>query len=168
MLFRSVGGFDLVVEAAGDAQIMLDVLGLLRRNGVGCLLGLDARPRTVAIDGPVIGIDAVLENRVLLGSVNAHPDDWRAAVTALEEIRRRHPDALEAMVGLRVAPDRFANAGWAATAANDHAVASADAALAALAGRCRTLAEALRAAALAYERSDEAAAERFPASGRAV
>ena len=109
-LREEVGGFDLVVEAAGDAQIMLDVLGLLRRNGVGCLLGLDARPRTVAIDGPVIGIDAVLENRVLLGSVNAHPDDWRAAVAALEEIRRRYPDALEAMVGLRVAPDRFAEA----------------------------------------------------------
>jgi glucose 1-dehydrogenase len=105
-----VGGFDLVVEAAGDAQVMLDVLGLLRRNGVGCLLGLDGRRRTVAIDGPVVGIDAVLENRVLLGSVNAHPDDWRAAVTALEEIRRRHTDALEAMVGLRVAPDRFAEA----------------------------------------------------------
>jgi len=109
-LREEVGGFDLVVEAAGDAQVMLDVLGLLRRNGVGCLLGLDARPRTVAIDGPVIGIDAVLENRVLLGSVNAHADDWRAAVAALEEIRRGHPDALEAMVGLRVAPDRFAEA----------------------------------------------------------
>ncbi len=109
-LAAEVGGFDLVVEAAGDAQVMLDVLGLLRRNGVGCLLGLDARRRPVTLDGPVVGIDAVLENRVLLGSVNAHPDDWRAAVAALEEIRRRRPDALEAMVGLRVAPDRFAEA----------------------------------------------------------
>jgi hypothetical protein len=67
-----------------------------------------------------------------------------------------------------VAPDRFANAGWAATAANDGAVAAADTALAAVAGRCRTLAEALTAAALAYEHSDEAAADRFPISGRAV
>jgi len=50
----------------------------------------------------------------------------------------------------------------------DETVASADAALAALAGRCRTLAEALRVAALAYEHSDEAAAERLPVSGRAV
>jgi hypothetical protein len=68
------------------------------------------------------------------------------------------------------APDRFANAGWAATAANDAAVMSADAALAALAGRCRDLADALATAALAYERADEAAAERFPraGSGRAI
>ena len=105
-----VGGFDLVIEAAGDAQVMLEVLGLLRRNGVGCLLGLDARERPVSIDGPVIGIDAVIENRVLFGSVNAHREDWQAAVAGLEEIRRRWPDALDAMVGLRVAPDRFAEA----------------------------------------------------------
>jgi hypothetical protein len=61
-----------------------------------------------------------------------------------------------------VAPDRSANPGWAATAANDSAVAAADAALAALAGRCRSLADALADAARAYERADEAAAERLP------
>jgi threonine dehydrogenase-like Zn-dependent dehydrogenase len=109
-LRAEVGGFDVVIEAVGDAQVMLDVLGLLRRNGVGCLLGLDSRPRRVSIDGPVIGIDAVLENRVLFGSVNAHPDDWRAAVAGLEEIQQRWPGSLEAMIGLRVAPDRFAEA----------------------------------------------------------
>jgi hypothetical protein len=65
-----------------------------------------------------------------------------------------------------VAPDRFANTGWAATAANDTAVAAADAALSALAGRCRALAESLTAAALAYERADEAAAERVTRPGR--
>ena len=109
-LREEVGGFDLVIEAAGDAQVMLDVLGLLRRNGVGCLLGLDARRRPVSVDGPVVGIDVVLENRALVGSVNAHPQDWRAAVAGLEEIRRRHPEALEALIGLRVPPERFADA----------------------------------------------------------
>jgi threonine dehydrogenase-like Zn-dependent dehydrogenase len=104
------GGFDLVIEAAGDAQVMLDVLGLLRRNGVGCLLGLDARVRPVSIDGSVVGIDAVIENRGLFGSVNAHREDWDASVAGLEAIRGRWPDALEAMVGLRVAPDRFTEA----------------------------------------------------------
>lgn len=68
------------------------------------------------------------------------------------------------------APDRYANAGWAATVANDAAVTSADTALAALATRCRDLADALATAALAYERADEAAEDRFPRalSGRAI
>ena len=102
-----VGGFDLVIEAAGDAQIMLGALGLLRRNGVACLLGLDASEHPVSIEGTVVGVDAILENRVLFGSVNAHQRDWRSAVAHLEALRERWPDAVEAMVGLRVAPDRF-------------------------------------------------------------
>ncbi len=40
---QDLGGFDLVVEAAGDAQLMADALGLLRRSGVACLLGIDPR-----------------------------------------------------------------------------------------------------------------------------
>jgi glucose 1-dehydrogenase len=105
-----VGGFDLVVEASGDAEIMLGVLTLLRRNGVGCLLGLDSHRRPVSIDSTVVGVDAVIENRVLFGSVNAHASDWRGAVDQLEAMRLHWPDALEAMIGLRVTPDRFDDA----------------------------------------------------------
>ena len=89
---------------------MLDVLGLLRRNGVGCLLGLDARRRPVSIHGPLVGIDTVLENRVVFGSVGRPPRRLARAVRLLGQVRARWPDALEAMVGLRVGPDRFAEA----------------------------------------------------------
>jgi threonine dehydrogenase-like Zn-dependent dehydrogenase len=109
-LREETGGFDLVVEAAGDAQLMLDALGLLRRNGVACLLGLDGRARRIGLDGPVLGVDAVLENRVLFGSVNAHRTDWRAAVAGLDAARARWPGTLERFVGLRVPLDRYADA----------------------------------------------------------
>jgi threonine dehydrogenase-like Zn-dependent dehydrogenase len=109
-LAEETGGFDLVIEAAGDAQVMLDTLGLLRRNGVACLLGVDGRSRTVELDGPVLGVDTILQNRALLGSVNAHARDWEAAVDRLDRARARWPDALERFVGLRVPVDRFADA----------------------------------------------------------
>jgi len=104
------GGFDLVISAVPDAQLMADSLGVLRRSGVACLLGIDGRPQAVTIDGPVLGLDAVLENRVLFGSVNAHRQDWLAAVDSLDRARERWPDALEAFVGRRVPLDRFAEA----------------------------------------------------------
>jgi glucose 1-dehydrogenase len=104
------GGFDLVIEAAGDAQIMLDTLGLLRRNGVACLLGVDGRHRAVSLDGRVLGVESILQNRALLGSVNAHVRDWEAAVGRLERVRERWGDALEQFVGLRVGVDRFERA----------------------------------------------------------
>jgi glucose 1-dehydrogenase len=105
-----VGGFDLVVEATGNAQVMADSIGMVRRSGVVCLLGLDGHDQKVTIDGRVIGVDVVLENRAVFGSVNAHPNDWISAVEGLDQARERWPGALEEFVGLRVPLDRFADA----------------------------------------------------------
>ncbi len=105
-----LGRFDLVVECAGNAQLMADSLGLLRRSGVACLLGIDGREQTVELDGRTIGVDAVLENRVVFGSVNAQRQDWVAGVEALGEMQRRWPGALEQLIGSRVPLDRFEDA----------------------------------------------------------
>jgi threonine dehydrogenase-like Zn-dependent dehydrogenase len=105
-----LGGFDLVIEAAGNAQLMADTLGLLRRSGVACLLGIDPRSQQVQIDGRTLALDTILENRVLFGSVNAQRQDWLAAVDALDEARVRWPGVLEQFIGLRVPLDRFAEA----------------------------------------------------------
>ena len=89
-LAADVGGFDVVVVAAGNAQLSLDAIGLLRRGGVACLLGIDGRDQAVSLPGPVLAVDAVIENRVVFGSVNANIVDWRAAV----ERPRGRPRAL--------------------------------------------------------------------------
>jgi len=105
-----LGGFDVVVEAAGNAQLMADALGLLRRSGVACLLGIDPRRQQVELDGRTLAVDTILENRVLFGSVNAAREDWVAAVADLDRARERWPDELERFVDLRVPLDRFEDA----------------------------------------------------------
>jgi threonine dehydrogenase-like Zn-dependent dehydrogenase len=105
-----LGSFDLVIEAAGNAQLMADTLGLLRRSGVACLLGIDPRVQRVELDGRTIGLDTILENRVLFGSVNAARQDWLAAVADLDRARELWPDELEQFVNLRVPLDRFEDA----------------------------------------------------------
>ncbi len=105
-----LGSFDLVVEAAGDAQLMADAFGLLRRSGVACLLGIDPREQRVEVDGRTLAVDTILENRVLFGSVNAAREDWVAAVADLDRARGRWPDELEEFVRLRVPLDRFDDA----------------------------------------------------------
>jgi glucose 1-dehydrogenase len=107
---EEAGGFDVVIEAAGNAEMMVEAMAALRRNGVACLLGLDAHARRVELESTLLGRDFVIENRVLFGSVNAHRSDWTAAVEALESMQRRWPEAIEQLVGLRVEPDRFADA----------------------------------------------------------
>jgi len=105
-----LGRFDLVVEGAGDAQLAADSLGLLDRGGVACLIGIDGRDRRVELDGRVLALDFVLGNRVVFGSVNAHRQDWAAAVAALDAAAGRWRDVLESFVSLRVPLDRFAEA----------------------------------------------------------
>jgi threonine dehydrogenase-like Zn-dependent dehydrogenase len=105
-----LGTFDLVIEAAGNAQLMAQTLGLLRRSGIACLLGIDPRHQKVELDGAVLGVDTVLENRVLFGSVNAQRQDWLSAVADLDRARDRWPEALERFVTLQLPLDRFAEA----------------------------------------------------------
>jgi len=107
---EEVGGFDLVIEAAGSADVMAEALGLLGRNGVACVLGIDPRHRTVGIGGRLLALDMVIQNRVLFGSVNAQRQDWEAAVAGLDAARARWPGALAEFVGLRVPLDRFQEA----------------------------------------------------------
>jgi threonine dehydrogenase-like Zn-dependent dehydrogenase len=109
-LRAEAGGFDLVVEATGNADVMTETLGLLRRSGVACLLGIDPHAGRVELDAKTLAVDAVLENRVLFGSVNAQRQDWLAAVDGLDRARVRWPETLERLVGLRVPLDRFADA----------------------------------------------------------
>jgi threonine dehydrogenase-like Zn-dependent dehydrogenase len=105
-----LGRFDLVVEAAGDAQLMAGSLELLRRSGVVCLLGIDGREQRVTIEGRTLGLDAILGNCVVFGSVNARREDWLAGVAALDRARERWQDVLEQFISLRVPLDRFADA----------------------------------------------------------
>jgi glucose 1-dehydrogenase len=109
-LAAEAGGFDVVIVAAGSAQLSLDALGFLRRNGVACLLGIDGHDSDVRLHGPVIGVDAILGNRALIGSVNANVVDWHDAVERLDAARRRWPDALDRFVGLRTTLDDYASA----------------------------------------------------------
>ncbi len=109
-LAADVGGFDVVIVAAGSAQLSLDALTFLRRGGVACLLGIDGHDQRVSIPGPEIAVEAILGNRALFGSVNANVVDWHAAVERLDAARRRWPDALDRFVGLRVPLDAYADA----------------------------------------------------------
>jgi threonine dehydrogenase-like Zn-dependent dehydrogenase len=102
-----LGQFDLVVEAAGDAQLMADSIGFLRRSGVACLIGIDGRKQRVGIDGRTLALEMILGNRVLFGSVNAQRQDWHTAVHALDRAHERWPEALDAFVRLRAPIDDF-------------------------------------------------------------
>ena len=105
------GGFDVVIEATGrrpgHARHARAAAAATAWRACSASTGA---PREVTLDGRVLGVDAILQNRALIGSVNAHARDWEAAVGQLDRARERWGEALEAFVGLRVPVDRFAEA----------------------------------------------------------
>ncbi|MQA15402.1 MAG: alcohol dehydrogenase catalytic domain-containing protein [Pseudonocardiaceae bacterium] len=74
---------DVVIEATGAAQLVFDVLGRTGPNAVTVLTGLSGSRRTVTLAAGSINDELVLDNDVVVGSVNANLRHYRAAADAL-------------------------------------------------------------------------------------
>jgi len=92
-----LGTFDAVIEATGAAELIVGMLGALGPNGVLDLVGGVAERKNVAVQATRFGA-MVGGNLTVLGSVNANPDDWVAAVKDLTELRRAYPGVVERLI----------------------------------------------------------------------
>lgn len=74
---------DVIIEATGAGQLVFDCAELLGPGGVLCLTGISSS--SAAIDVPVgeLNRQLVMENSVIVGSVNAAKRHYAAAVDAL-------------------------------------------------------------------------------------
>jgi threonine dehydrogenase-like Zn-dependent dehydrogenase len=109
-LGAEIGGADLILEAAGSPELMVEAIGALAPNGVLCLRGIDAANRPLEVDSAIFGAEIVLKNKAIIGSTNAGRGDWTQGVADLEAIHERWPGVLETIVGTRVDPGDFAAA----------------------------------------------------------
>ncbi|GAA1734412.1 glucose 1-dehydrogenase [Isoptericola hypogeus] len=73
----------VVIEATGASQVVLDVLSATKAYGVTVLTGVTSAGRHLAFDVGAVNREIVLENDVIIGSVNANLGHYRAAADAL-------------------------------------------------------------------------------------
>jgi threonine dehydrogenase-like Zn-dependent dehydrogenase len=99
---------DVIIECTGAGQVVFDAMEAIGPGGVLCLTGVSPKGRRLEIDAGAINSDLVLENNVVVGSVNAaarHYDGARDALAAADQ------SWLEALitrrVGLEDAPAAF-------------------------------------------------------------
>jgi len=92
-----LGGFDVVIEATGAAEMSVGMIGALANNGVLDLVGGPSDRRPVPIQARALGA-MVGRNLTVLGSVNANPDDWRQAVADLTQMTTSFPGVVEALI----------------------------------------------------------------------
>jgi glucose 1-dehydrogenase len=98
---------DVVVEATGAAEVVLDVMEHNAAAAVVCLTGVSPRGRNVTLDVGGLNRDIVLENDVVFGSVNANLHHWQLAAEALAKADRGW---LESLVSRRVPLEDFEQA----------------------------------------------------------
>ena len=98
---------DIIIEATGAAEVVLDAIGHTAPNGIVCLTGISSGGRTIGLDAGELNRTLVLENDVVFGSVNANRRHYEAAAAALAAAERPW---LERLITRRVPLDRWSEA----------------------------------------------------------
>ncbi len=98
---------DIIIEATGVGQVVLDAIGGTARDGIVCLTGVSSGGHTIPIDIGQTNRTLVLGNDVVFGSVNANRHHYELAADALAQA-----DAgwLERLITRRVPLEDFRDA----------------------------------------------------------
>jgi len=105
-LTGKIGNIDLIYEAVGHSHFALEALKMLGTNGIFVLTGVPGLQAFVQADPARLMREMVLKNQVLLGTVNAGPEAFAAALRDLDLFRRRWPAVVRTLIAGRHPPEQ--------------------------------------------------------------
>ena len=97
---------DIVIECTGVGQVIADAIQHVGAGGVVCLTGIGSGGRTTGLVADVAS-EIVLQNNVVVGSVNANKRHWYKAA---QDLARADRGWLSRLVSRRERPEDFARA----------------------------------------------------------
>jgi glucose 1-dehydrogenase len=92
------GPFDLIMDATGFSPIIWEAAELLGKNGVLVLSSITGGKRKAEINSDKINQSFVLGNKVMVGTVNAAPADFRSGVDDLIKAEALFPGWLKKLL----------------------------------------------------------------------
>ena len=98
---------DVVVEATGVGPVVFGAIANTAPYGIVCLTGVSSVGHRLTVDAGRLNRDIVLENDVVIGSVNANHSHYAAAADALA---KADPGWLGRLITRRVPLERFEEA----------------------------------------------------------
>jgi threonine dehydrogenase-like Zn-dependent dehydrogenase len=98
---------DVIVECTGVGQIIADSIRTIGPGGVVCLTGVGSGGTTTGLTTADVAAEMVLQNNVVVGSVNANKRHWYKASEALARADRSW---LARLITRRERPEDFAHA----------------------------------------------------------
>ena len=101
-LAESAGPFDIILDATGFSPLALGAAEILGKNGVLILSSVTGGDVTADLPTDHINQGFVLGNKVMVGTVNAHRDDFVEGVEDLMRSEAFHPGWLAQLITRRV------------------------------------------------------------------
>jgi glucose 1-dehydrogenase len=98
---------DVIIECTGVGQVIVDSLHTVAPGGIVCLTGVGSGGRTTGLPAADVAATMVLQNNVIVGSVNANKRHWYKAGQVLA---RADPAWLARLVTRREPPEAFKHA----------------------------------------------------------
>jgi glucose 1-dehydrogenase len=92
------GPFDLIMDATGFSPLIWEAAELLGKNGVLVLSSITGGDRKVEVNSDKINQSFVLGNKIMVGTVNASPADFRSGVDDLIKAQAVFPGWLEQLL----------------------------------------------------------------------
>lgn len=92
------GEVDFIFEAVGVANLQMELIDVLGINGIYVATGIPMGNRPTNISAAELMRQLVLKNQIVLGSVNASPANYRMAVEALVEGKKKWPGAISKLI----------------------------------------------------------------------
>jgi glucose 1-dehydrogenase len=97
-LAERAGHIDLIYEAVGHGKTAFDLMKVLGTNGIYVFTGIPAARAAVEFEADSLMRSMVLKNQLALGTVNAAPSDFKAAVDDVARFNRKWPDQMRAII----------------------------------------------------------------------
>jgi threonine dehydrogenase-like Zn-dependent dehydrogenase len=105
---EAIGNIDVILEAAGSSELSFDFLPTLGINGIYLMTGVPGPGNSIAINADHLMRQLVVNNQVILGTVNASAEAFRRGVENLDLFCRRFPDSMRSMITARLPMERYA------------------------------------------------------------
>ena len=102
-----IGAMDLVLDASGIPDLEFNLLDALAPNGAYVLTGIPGGDRPLQIPGAALVRQLVLDNQIMLGSVNAARGHFQIGASDLDQARLRWGAHLDGLITQRFTPDQF-------------------------------------------------------------
>src|SRR5690606_1633274 len=109
-LDEKLGQIDMILEAAGVAQLGFELIDVLGINGIYVMTGIPGEGKPVCIPGGETMSQIVLKNQVILGSVNASTANFETGIKDLEKAKNRWGDLIDGIITKRIKYTDFSEA----------------------------------------------------------